>query len=91
MNPWLWLPVGFMVAALNVALLAGMVDRLRPGAEWRALSSFISGFALRLVLSLLVLMVALRQSAAAGLLAFAGLWVGRWTVLLFSAKGPAYG
>jgi hypothetical protein len=36
---------------------------------------------LRLALAALVLVVALRQSAAAGLLAFAGLWLGRWTVL----------
>jgi len=91
MNSWLWLPAGFMVAVLNVALVAGMVGKLHPGGEGRALSSFISGFALRLVLALLVLMMALQQSAAAGLLAFAGLWLGRWTVLLFLTKGPVHG
>ncbi|MEJ5309757.1 MAG: hypothetical protein WHX52_08285 [Anaerolineae bacterium] len=90
MNPWLWLPAGFVVAVLNVASIAGTVSRLRPGGEGRALSLFVSGFALRLVLSLLVLMAALQHSATAGLLAFAGLWVGRWTVL-FLARGPAHG
>ena len=91
MNPWLWLPAGFVVAVVNVALIAGMVGKLRPGGEWRVLSSFISGFALRLVLATLVLMAALRHSAAAGLLAFAGLWLGRWTALLFVTKGTANG
>ncbi len=90
MNPWLWLPAGFVVAVLNVALVAGTVSRLRPGGEVRALSSFVSGFALRSALSALVLVAALQQSAAAGLLAFAGLWLGRWTVL-FLTKGPANG
>ncbi len=91
MNPWFWLPAGLIVAVLNVVSIAGTVGRLGPGGEGRALSSFVGGFTLRLALSVLVLVIALQQSAAAGLLAFAGLWLGRWTVLLFATKGPADG
>jgi len=89
-NPWLWLLAGLVVAVLNVISIAGTVSRLHPGGEGRALSLFVSGFVLRIALSALVLMAALQHSAAAGLLAFAGLWLGRWTVL-FLTKGPAYG
>lgn len=90
MNPWLWLLAGLVVAVLNVVSIAGTVSRLRPDGEGRTLSLFVSGFVLRIALSLLVLMAALQHSVAAGLLAFAGLWLGRWTVL-FLPKGPAYG
>lgn len=81
MTPWLWLLVGLLVGALNVASIARTVGSLRPGGDARAWASVISGFALRLALAVCVLVIALRQSAAAGLLAFAGLWLGRWTVL----------
>lgn len=91
MSTWLWLLAGLLVGVLNVASIARTVGRLQPGEDGRALSSVASGFVLRMLIIILVLTVALRQSAAAGLLAFAGLWLGRWTVLLFATKGPAYG
>lgn len=84
MNGWLWLLAGLLVGTLNAASIAGTVGRLRPEGNVRALSAIVSGFMLRLILSILVLVVALRQSAAAGLLAFAGIWFGRWTVLLWA-------
>jgi len=90
-SAWLWLLAGLLVSVLNVASIARIVGRLQPGGDVRALSSVVSGFVLRMVLIILVLTVALRQSAAAGLLAFAGLWLGRWVVLLFATKGSAYG
>jgi hypothetical protein len=89
-SDWLWLLAGLLVGILNVATIAGTVGRLGQGRDVRALSAVMSGFALRLALSILVLVVALRQSATAGLLAFAGIWLGRWTVLLWTnAKGKA--
>ncbi len=84
MNGWLWLFIGALVGLLNVACIAGMVARLRPGWDVRAASTLVSGFALRLILSALVLVVALRQSAAAGLFAFAGLWLARWAALFWT-------
>ncbi|MFN2286284.1 MAG: hypothetical protein ACK2UQ_17845 [Anaerolineae bacterium] len=84
MSVWLWLLAGLLVGVLNVATIAGTVGRLGQGGELRALSTVMSGFVLRLALSIFVLVVALRQSAAAGLLAFAGIWLGRWTVLLWT-------
>ena len=84
MNSWLWLLVGLSLGALNAASIARTVGKLRPEANVRALSAVASGFMLRLILSVLVLAVALRQSAAAGLLAIAGIWFGRWTVLFWT-------
>jgi len=90
-NGWLWLLAGLLVGALNVASIARTVGRLQPkkgrlpaaAPQLAALSLMTSGFVLRLLVSVLVLIVALRQSAASGLLAFAGLWLGRWTVLFW--------
>lgn len=84
MSVWLWLLAGLLVGVLNVASIARTVGRLHPGGDVRALSSMVSGFVLRMVLIILVLVVALRQSATTGLLTFAGLWLGRWTVLLWA-------
>jgi hypothetical protein len=83
-NDWFWLLAGLLVGALNVASIARTVGKLRPEGNVRALSAVVSGFMLRLILSVLVLVVSLRQSAVAGLLAFAGIWFGRWTVLLWA-------
>lgn len=90
MSGWLWLLGGLLVGALNVASIAGTVGKLCPeegrsssvASPMAALSLIAVGFVLRLSLSALTLLVALRQSATTGLLAFAGLWLGRWTVLL---------
>ena len=89
MSVWLWLLAGLLVGVLNVATIAGTVGRLQHNdggvhPPLAALFTIMGGFALRLALSIFVLVVALRQSAAAGLLAFAGIWLGRWTVLLWT-------
>lgn len=90
MNVWLWLFAGLLVGVLNVASIAGTVGRLRPDGDVRALSTVVSGFVLRLALWIVILVVALRQSAMAGLMAFAGIWLGRWPLLLWTnAKGKA--
>jgi len=91
-SDWLWLLAGLLVGGLNVALVAGTVSRLQRNGNVRpllaALFTTLRGFVLRLLLSMLVLVVALWHSAAAGLFAFAGIWLGRWTVLLWAnAKG----
>ena len=91
MSAWLWLPAGLLVGALNAASIAKTVGRLRPEegrSSAKGLSLIASGFVLRLILSILVLVVALQQSATACLLAFAGMWLGRWTALLW-VSAPA--
>lgn len=96
MTLWLWLLVGLLAGALNAASIAVTVGRLRPGegqsssvaSSVAALSLFTAGFFVRLLLAALVLSAALRQSAAAGLLAFAGMGLGRWT-MLFWVNAPA--
>lgn len=84
MDDVIWLCVGALVGLLNVASIAGMVARLQPGGDVRAVSALIGGFALRMVLAALVLIVALHSSAAAGLCAFAGLWLARWAALFWT-------
>ena len=88
MSDWPWLLAGLLVGAVNVALVAGTVSRLEHNGNVRppkaALSTTLRGFALRLILSMLVLVVALQHSVAAGLFTFAGIWLGRWTVLLWT-------
>ncbi len=88
MNNWLWLLVGALAGSLNVAAIAGMVARLRPGSGARAVAALAGGFVVRLALSALVLIVALQQGAAAGLFTFAGMWLARWVVLFWTrSKG----
>ncbi|HOU14948.1 MAG TPA: hypothetical protein PKZ84_17710 [Anaerolineae bacterium] len=84
MNVWLWLLVGALAGWLNVASIAGLVARLRPGGDVWAVSALAGGFAVRLGLAALVLSIALRQDALAGLLAFAGMWLARWVVLFWT-------
>jgi hypothetical protein len=83
-SDWLWLLAGFLVGMLNVAAIARTVGQLRPDGNVRALFTVVGGFALRLLLSMFVLVVALRQSVVAGLLAFTGIWLGRWTALFWT-------
>lgn len=94
MSVWLWLLAGFLVGVLNVATIAGTVGCLQHNGHVRspfaALFTLLGGFALRLFLVMFVLVVALRHSAATGLFTFAGIWLGRWLVLLWTnAKGKA--
>lgn len=92
MSDWLWLLAGFLLGLLNVALVAGTVSQLQHNGNVcppkAALSTTLRGFVLRLILSMLVLVVALQDSVAAGLFTFAGIWLGRWTVLLWT-RAPA--
>jgi len=90
-NVWFWLPVGLLMGAFNVASIALTVGRLRPEEKRSAVAAvaLIAGcFVLRWIVTIFVLAVAFRQSAMAGLLAFSGLWLGRWTVLLYGRSFP---
>jgi hypothetical protein len=86
---WLWLCAGLAVGVLNAASIAGTIGRMRPGGEKSPPPPFFliaSGFTLRLALAALVLIGGLRQSAAAGLLAFAGIWLARWLMVWWWLK-----
>jgi len=61
----LWLFVGGAVGVLNALVLWWAVGYIRPDAPGHAL---VGG----------VLVVALQQGIAPGLLAFTGLWIARW-------------
>ena len=88
MNNVIWLLAGLLVGLLNVVSIVRTVGQLQPGGDIRALSAVLGGFIWRTGLSVLLLVFALQRSATAGLLAFAGLWLARWTALLWvTGKG----
>ncbi len=81
MNVW-WLCTGVMVGVLNALTLRWTVARLQPGLTARALRQTWGGALLRWVITAVVLLAALRQGAVAGLLAFGGLWLSRWLLVV---------
>ena len=83
-----WLLIGFLAGLVNIFSIVRDVARLNPATRHRALRITTSGFLFRLALSAVVLTLALRSSAASGLLAFLGLWLARWVaVYLPRSKG----
>lgn len=83
-----WLLIGFLVGLVNIFSIVRNVARLNPATHRRALRMTTSGFLFRLALSAIVLTLALQFSAAAGLLAFLGLWLARWgAVFLTRSRG----
>ncbi|HIC94675.1 MAG TPA: hypothetical protein EYH32_01315 [Anaerolineae bacterium] len=74
----LWLFVGGAVGALNALILWWAVGCIRPEAPGHALVWAWGGALLRWVAAGGVLIVALQEGIAPGLLAFTGLWIARW-------------
>jgi len=81
MNVW-WLCAGAMAGAVNALTLRWTVARLQPGLAPRALGQMWGGALLRWVISAVVLLAALQQGVMAGLLAFGGLWLSRWLLVV---------
>lgn len=77
----LWLLVGVALGLLNTATQWWTVNRLHPDTPGRAVGLTIGGAALRWVLVVALLIVALRQGVQPTLLVFGGLWLGRWVLL----------
>jgi len=77
-----WLVVGLLAGGLNGWMQQWTVMQLRPEAAGRGVFWTVAGAVLRWLLVGLLLLVAVLQSAAAGLLVFAGLMVARWALVL---------
>ena len=76
-----WFIAGALVGLLNALAMSVAVRRLAPSAPARSLFELMGGTAVRWVCIAVLLAVALRQGSASGLLAFAGLWLARWTAI----------
>ena len=73
-----WLFIGGAVGILNGLSLWWTVARLHPDAPSSAASLAMGGAMLRWVLNAGLLIAALQQGIASGLLAFTGWWLVRW-------------
>ena len=77
----LWLLIGGAVGVLQVLTIWWTVRSLQPGVRHRILVWVIGGATLRSGLALGLLFSALRAGIVPGLLAFTGLWLGRWGMI----------
>lgn len=77
----LWLLAGAALGLLNALTMAATVRGLVPTAAPYPLCRVLGGMTVRWVWTAALLIVALRQSAGAGLAAFAGLWIARWAAI----------
>ena len=76
-----WLFAGGLVGLLSAVSLRWTVARLHPGASWRAVILTAGGALLRWCLAAGLLIAALQRGIAPTLLAFAGLWLTRWSTV----------
>jgi hypothetical protein len=83
-NAVVWLAAGCAVGWLNMLSIRWVVGRLRPEAPAAALV-WVTGSALvRWVSVALLLAMSVQHAAASGVLAFIGLGLSRWAVVLFT-------
>lgn len=81
----LWLLAGILLGLFNALTMAATVRGPVPTTANR-LYWIIGGMVARWVWTAALLIVALRQSAGAGLAAFAGLWLARWVAIAWWSK-----
>ena len=86
MGLWIWFLVGIALGALLVLSLKRFVERLAPQDDEITAPTVVVGFFGRHLLLGLALYVAIRQDALAGVLLVAGIWVGRWGMILVGLK-----
>jgi hypothetical protein len=84
----LWLLAGGAAGTLNGLSLRWTVARLHPTASIRAVASILVGAALRWLLSTSVLLGALHHDVTSALLAFTGLYLARWTTVVWYHRHP---
>lgn len=78
-----WLLAGGLVGVLNGFSRWWTVARLRAGGDGRPLLLTLGGLGVRLTLVAALLIAGLKQGIAAGLLAFAGLWLAQWATVIW--------
>lgn len=86
----LWLLLGVVTACLNGLARWWTVSRLRAEMGHNALWLTLSTLVVRLALVTALLIAALQQGIGSGLAAFVGLWLSRWsTVIWAQASAPS--
>ncbi len=84
----IWPCAGVLVGLLNALTMSAAVRRLTPAAPVTGLCRIAGGMLVRWALVAVLLAVSLRQSAGAGLAAFAGLWLARWVAIAWWSRDP---
>jgi hypothetical protein len=85
-NVW-WCLAGLAIGAFGGWTTWLTVNRLRPGASHSIVTWTLGGTFLRWILAAGLLAAALQHGAAAGLLAFSGLWLARWGAVGWASIG----
>jgi hypothetical protein len=80
----LWLSAGLTIGILNGLTLRWTVSRLRPDTALVGVPLVTLGGLLRLGLATALLIFASQHGIMGCLLSFAGLWLARWIVILFT-------
>ncbi len=83
-----WLLTGGAIGILNFLTLCWTVAHFRPDAPRHAVAWAVGGALVRWSLAAGLLIIALRHGVLPGLLAFAGLWLGRWGTVYQSNRRP---
>ena len=82
----MWFIIGIATGILNGLTLRWTVGRLRPETSLISIPLITMGSLLRLGLVTALLILASQHGLMSGLLAFAGLWLTRWIVILVTAS-----
>jgi len=85
---WIWPFAGGLVAIVNGLTRWTTISQLSSDAVTRSLVLVLVGMFVRLGLVTGLLIVGLKRGIVAGLLAFAGLWIVRWTIVIWSNGQP---
>jgi hypothetical protein len=80
----LWLSAGLTIGTLNGLTLRWTVSRLHPETSLIGVPLVALGGLLRLGLATALLLLASQHGMMSCLLSFAGLWLARWIVILFT-------
>jgi hypothetical protein len=83
---FVWFIAGGAIAILSGLSIEWTIGRIRPGSRGRALVWCVGGAIARWALAALVLIAALEQGGGGGLLAFVGMWLGRWVIAWHLSK-----
>ena len=86
MMNWIWFIVGMMVSVVLGLMQWWTVHRLQPDAGLAVAGWTMAGVVGRLLVMAVLLILAFSDNMMAGLLAFAGWWVGRWPLLIRWSK-----